>query len=206
MNQLIKNVHIPFKSYNSFTVKEVNESGEDATVIGYASTFNNLDYAKDIMLPGAFKKSIKEKKSKWPVKLNHKDDIGINVKAKEDEEGLKVESKLYTGPNPIQRAQETLALLKNAIRYEHKMGLSVAGFANVINVVWDKDKGMMYEIKEFEILEHSITSIPANPKARIDQAKALKSALGIKDDTVCQKKLFAFLEKYVESMSNQLQE
>ena len=159
-----------------FNIKAVNTNStdEDATITGYASTFGNIDRMKDIMIKGCFKKTIKETKGKWPVKLNHSIDIGANIKAKEDEVGLYVESKLYTsGVDALDDSRKALILVKNAIKYGHPMGLSISGIVKNYATVVDQETGkMFFEIREFEIVEHSLTSTPANPKAEITKLKS----------------------------------
>ena len=166
---------IALKQILPFTIKEaVQEDGKDATITGYASTFGNIDRYNDVMVKGCFKKSLKKNKGSWIVKLNHYEDIGVNVKAKEDEKGLYVESKLFTGSRPISDAEKAVALIMNANKYKHPMGLSIGGYAKeVVRIYNEKTEEMKFEILEFDILEHSITSIPANPQAEISSLKSI---------------------------------
>ena len=174
----IQNTNFEFNHTVPFMVKAVSKpcppgKKEDTKIKGYASTFGNLDRQRDVMVRGCFKKSIEKTGGKWPVKLNHSIDIGMNLTAEEDDKGLYVESALYTGENAVDDAVKAVALVKNAIRYDHQMGLSISGIVKQIAIVRDEEAGEnYYEIRDFEMLEHSITSIPANPQASITSLKS----------------------------------
>ena len=189
------------KSYVPFILKEISESDGDVTITGYASTFNNTDRYNDVMVKGCFKKSIRKNKGKWVVKLNHYEDIGVNVKAKEDDKGLYIESKLFTGPDALEDSIKAVKLIKNAMRYNHPMGLSIGGMVKDIESSYDdKTKETTYKIKEFDVLEHSITSIPANPQAEIDKIKSVffkSNATNSFNDNAMNNDLFDFLNNFI---------
>ena len=175
MNQYETN--FKFQKSVPFVIKDVTKPGKherkDVTLKGYASTFGNTDRYKDVMIKGCFKKTIKETGGKWAVRLNHTDDVGINVFAREDDHGLYVESKLYTGEDALDDAEKAVTLIRNAVKYNHPMGLSIGGIVKKIAFVRDEDRpeDNHYEILEFEIVEHSITSTPANPQAEVTSIK-----------------------------------
>ena len=170
----IRDVYIPYRKSLAFEIKETGkETGE---IEGYASVFGNKDHHYDIMVKGAFQKSIKETKGKWPVLLNHKPDnmIGLNMEAEEDAYGLKIKSKLFIDDDNIPKAKEAFAIVMKAKKYGHKLGLSVGGFISKVQPEYSKEeRGWIYRIMEFELMEHSITPFPANPKARIKENKSL---------------------------------
>lgn len=210
--ELSKKVHIEFKHQVPFAVKELKELKDDdgdLTLRGYASTFGNMDRGKDIMVKGCFKKSLKNNKGKWPLLLNHKAEntVGMNVKAKEDANGLLIESKIYYNENAVPESEKAVKLIKNAMRYEHPMGLSIGGIIKDMKfIMGGKGEESYFEIKEFDIIEHSITSTPMNPKAEITALKSsfskiseLKSSF-IKENTDNERILFDFIKKYVNSI------
>ena len=169
------NCNLPCKASNTFSIKEYREDGDDIKVTGYASTFENIDSYGDIMKPGAFKESIKKTKGKWPVLLLHKEQIGANILAKEDQKGLYVESKIFKSSD-IPRAKEAIALIKKSFDYKIPMGLSIGGMVKKIKFIDDPDAKdgykYKYEIYEFQIREHSITPIPANMQALVMDEKS----------------------------------
>ena len=116
----------------ALSLKNLDENG---TFTGYASIFNIKDYHSDIILKGAFKKTLSKKKIKdikllWQHKLD--EPIGYFTNIQENAEGLFVEGKLLI--NDLQRAKEAYALLQvNAIE-----GLSI-GY-NVVESHYDNDQ------------------------------------------------------------------
>ena len=157
-------------------------------ITGYASTFGDMDRSGDVMVKGCFKKSIKRTGGKWPVKLEHKSVIGLNRTAREDDEGLYVKSILFAEEDDLPAAKEAMALVKNCEKFGHKLGLSVGGLIKEASPVY-KENTMMWEIREFEILEHSITGTPANPNASL---KSISDVLTGKYEAVRHKKHFLF--------------
>ena len=67
------------------TMKMDGAEVEGRTIIGYASTFGNRDLVGDIVVAGAFKKTLSERKPK--VFYNHMYPI-VQVEIREDSKGL----------------------------------------------------------------------------------------------------------------------
>lgn len=64
---------------------------EKRIVTGYASIFGNVDRAREIVHPGAFKKTLEGGLGRVSVKYNHKRLLGRPVSAVEDSKGLLTE-------------------------------------------------------------------------------------------------------------------
>jgi HK97 family phage prohead protease len=145
---------------------DVKSVGEDGVFSGYGSVFHVEDRQKEIVLPGAFAKSLGRAKSsgEMPAMLrSHNPDrpIGVWTDMKEDSRGLYVEGRLLI--NDVQDARETHALMKaRAMR-----GLSI-GYASEIG---DMVKGV-WNIADVDLMEVSVVAIPANPVAQIDTVKS----------------------------------
>lgn len=81
----------------AFEIKALHDSDEDDKFFifeGLASTFGNLDLVGDIVMPGAFKESIKKQ---LPVVLwqhNSDEPIGMPIEIREVKEGLFIKVKL----------------------------------------------------------------------------------------------------------------
>ena len=104
----------------NFEVKEINE--EEGTFTGYGSAFRETpDSYGDIVDPGAFKKTIKEGKGRIVHLFNHNvmEPIGKPDELLEDETGLFVKGRLSLG---VQRARETLALMKDGVINQMSIG------------------------------------------------------------------------------------
>lgn len=162
------------KTYN-FPL-DIKKVGSDGTFSGYGSVFNNKDFWDDIVLPGAFTKSLAQK---MPVMLwqhNSDEPIGIWTALTEDEKGLYVEGKLLI--NDVTRAKEAHALLTaKAIS-----GLSIGYRAT--SWEWQKDAATNDSVrllKEVDLWEISLVTFPANESARVGDVKSLKTIRDIEE-------------------------
>lgn len=151
------------KSFNL----EIKAVQEDGFFSGYGAVFNNVDWYNDIILPGAFTKSLArwaEKNKMPPVLWNHDDGepIGVYTKVFEDEKGLFVEGKLLV--NDVPRAKSIHALLRaRAID-----GLSIGYSTKQAN----KKTNGIRELVELDLSEISIVTKPANKQSLITSVKS----------------------------------
>ena len=142
------------------------EEGEEGTFFGYGSIFNNTDLGNDVVVNGAFTKSLARTGPKG-VKLlyQHKSDmpIGVFEEIEEDGKGLKVKGRLALG---TQAGREAYELLKMGALDGLSIGFRVS------------PKGQEYDgkskkrfIKEVDLMEISLVTFPMNPKARVRSVK-----------------------------------
>ncbi len=138
---------------------------------GHGSIFGNEDLGGDIVLPGAFAKSLAEHKASDSLpQMFWMHDPG-RVPGKwtdmyEDEDGLKVKGVLAKTP----LGDEIHTLLKmEAVR-----GLSIGYMANEV----DYDKEGRRLLKQIDLWEVSVVSLPMNPLAEVTHAKSQLSASG----------------------------
>lgn len=144
---------------------EAKLAGATGELEGFASTFNNVDLHGDIVQRGAFAKSLGEHKAanSMPAMLWHHDPsepIGVWLEARETDHGLKVRGKLTLG---TQRGAEALALAK-----DNALSLSI-GF-RTRDAGYEKGRRVL---KDVQLLETSLVSMPANPLAKITAVKSL---------------------------------
>lgn len=138
---------------------------------GYGSTFKNRDHGGDIVMPGAFKRTLAEQrknKSLLPMLWMHNPDqvIGKWLDMREDDHGLFVKGVLAD----TQQGNEIHTLLKmEAVR-----GMSI-GYQTVDQDFDDDGNRLLKEIKLWEL---SVCSMPMNPKAEIEHVKSRLSANG----------------------------
>lgn len=150
----------------AFSLKEADLK-EDGTFEGYGSVFGNADSYNEIVMPGAFKKSLKdwEKRGSMPAMLwQHKSDtpIGAWQHMEEDSKGLFVRGKLA---QEVEKGREAYVLMKmGAIG-----GLSI-GFA-ATEWTTDAKKGTV-ALDVIDLWEVSAVTFPANREARIDTVKS----------------------------------
>jgi hypothetical protein len=144
---------------------ELKEVKEDGSFEGYASVFGVADFYGDIVMAGAFAKTLDEQKQ-FPLLAFHdpSQPVGI-LEGEEDGIGLKIKGWLNLA---VQRAKELHALLKQgAIK-----GLSI-GF-DAIKKEFDKEIRILKEIRLWEV---SLVTFPANPMAQVTAVKNVEDIL-----------------------------
>lgn len=159
-------VIMEFKSIQNpgFQVTSINDKGY---FCGYGSVFNAVDSHQDLVLPGAFKRSLEawERKGMWPKMLwqhNQQEPIGRWTFIEEDSRGLYVEGQLLLD---VQKASEAYALMRAGALD----GLSI-GY-RVIRAQRDA-KSHVRHIQEVDLLEISVVTFASNQQARITRIKA----------------------------------
>lgn len=159
---------IKFKSFK-FKLKQVQGDG---IIRGYASTFGNVDQGRDVVVKGAFKKTLNENKN-VPILDSHDPfkQIGINIEAEEDSKGLYVEGQINL-EDPMARAK--FSLVQMAQKLSAKSGLSI-GY-RILKDEWDRETDVRY-LKELKLFEYSLVAFPMNEEATIVEAKSRNDRL-----------------------------
>jgi HK97 family phage prohead protease len=157
-----------------------SESGGAMTFSGYGSVFGNVDSYGDVIVKGAFDKTIKDAKAskQWPAMLmqhggwgigaDDMNPIGIWTELKEDDTGLFVEGKLAD----TARGREMHTLMKMEPRAAIN-GLSI-GYIPVRFKARASPDEPRRTLEEVKLLEISPVTFPANPKARVKDVKAIE--------------------------------
>jgi uncharacterized protein len=129
----------------------------DGRFSGYASVFNVLDAGGDIVMPGAFAKSLAKRRSRIRLLFQHdpKEPVGVWESMAEDEHGLFVAGRLVPG---VPRADAIRRLIENRALD----GLSI-GFRTV-RATREAGARKLWQIDLFEI---SIVTFPMMEEARI---------------------------------------
>lgn len=142
-------------------IKAVTEQGEFE---GYASTFGNEDQGGDIMVKGAFTKSIARGAGRIKMFRDHDITkiIGGWDELVENEKGLKVRGQLDL---EVELARETHVLLKKG-RLD---GLSI-GF-RTIKHRYDQAKPMIRYLEEVDLKEISVVPFGMNERALVTNVK-----------------------------------
>jgi HK97 family phage prohead protease len=129
-------------NYKSFNLEVKDVDTKQGVVTGYFSAFGNVDSDGDIMMPGAFKRSIQdwgpEGKGRIKHLLNHDPSkpLGKIQVLKEDEYGLYYESKV--GKHNL--GQDYIKMIESGLIAEHSIGFKTlreqkSGEANQIHEV-----------------------------------------------------------------------
>lgn len=138
--------------------------GGDGSFEGYASLFGAEDLGRDMVMPGAFRGTLRRRGARG-VKLLYQHDpnepIGVWTKIIEDAHGLFVQGQLL---GDVGRAREVLSLMRaGAID-----GLSI-GY-HVVKAQSDKKTGLR-RLMEVDLWEISVVTFPMLPGARVSAVK-----------------------------------
>jgi HK97 family phage prohead protease len=160
------------KTMNKFitTTLEIKALGK-REFEGYGSVFGNKDWGDDVVLPGAFKRTLSEHKQDDSLPLMFWMHDPSRVPGKwlemdEDDHGLYVRGQL--ADTDLGNEIHTLLGMKAV------SGLSIG----YITRDQDFDNDGVRLIKDADLLETSIVSMPMNPKAQIVHAKSRLSERG----------------------------
>lgn len=137
----------------------------DGTVEGYASLFGEIDQARDMVLPGAFAASLRNRGvRRVPMLFQHdpSEPIGVWLDLHEDVRGLFARGRLIP---EVARAKELLALLRAGTTD----GLSI-GFRTVKGRIDPKTR--IRKLEAIDLWEISIVTFPLLPGARVRTVKA----------------------------------
>jgi uncharacterized protein len=144
-----------FKSWQAQDV-----SIQERKLFGYAATFGDKDLVGDIIVPGAFKKTLEESGKRVKVFYNHMQPIGRPIEMREDSKGLYVEAQISKTP----KGDEILELVKDGVINEMSIAYEV--------IQQDIKKDARY-LKEIKLFEFGPVDFPANPQAVISGVKSL---------------------------------
>jgi uncharacterized protein len=157
----------------NYLYKNVDESVQDVDtekgiVTGYFSIFGNKDSDNDIILPGAYKKTLKENgpQSERPriLHLFMHDPMQILAKPfvlKEDKKGLYFESKI----SDTTLGRDVIQLYRDKVLTEHSIGY------NIVKREID-EKEETQKLIELKLWEGSTVSWGANMDALVETVKA----------------------------------
>lgn len=144
---------------------EIKSVQDDGTFEGYASLFNAADLGRDVIAPGAFSESLRQRgvaAIKMLFQHDPSEPIGIWEEIREDARGLYVRGRLMTA---VKKAREVLALMRAGALD----GLSI-GF-KAVKARRDGRTGLR-RIEKVDLWEISIVTFPMLPGARVRAAKA----------------------------------
>lgn len=164
---------------------EAKLSSDKRRVEAYASTFGNVDHDNDLVLPGAFTKTIAEAfpankiKTLWQHRWDQP--IGRPVAMSQDSKGLLTETEL----SKTTLANDVIALIEDGVIDKTSIGYWVPAGKSAT-----RPDGVR-EIAEIALMEYSFVTFPANDQAIVTGMKALqemahflKSAGAIQQSTI----------------------
>lgn len=158
--------------HHSFDVKAAdddddNETRKGVAIKGFLSTFKNVDRDGDIVMEGAFDRSlvqIEKAGGKLPLLFDHRNETTSQAGAFESlkitAKGLLFKAFISETPNTIHQ----LTLIKNGQLKTTSMGGIFKFAQNKDGSIQRNEKGNFF-IETVDLFEGSIVAIPANPKA-----------------------------------------
>ena len=142
------------------------QADEEGVFEGYASTFGNVDKGNDIVVNGAFRKSLRRRPyNKVKLLYQHRTDepIGIFRSMKEDERGLYVKGQLAMG---TQKGKEVYELMKMGALDAMSIGFK----ADPKSQSYDERRRRRF-LRDVDLMEVSLVTFPMNDKAIVHQVK-----------------------------------
>ncbi len=152
------------KFFSPFEFKA--SDSEEGVFEGHAAIFNSSDRHDDIIMPGAFKKSLRGRPARKVKMLFGHDTramIGVWDSIKEDSKGLFVKGHLLL---QLPKAQEAFILLK-----EEVLDSMSIGFNSLKDEPDTKRGGFARKLLEIDLFEISLVAIPAQPGALVTDVK-----------------------------------
>lgn len=146
-----------------FEIKAIEEDDNYWYVKGYASTFDDIDSYNDVVIKGAFKKSLKKRKPRVLWQHNWAEPIGAPLITKEDDKGLYVEFKMPKADTFV--AGRVMPQLKAG-----SIDSFSIGYVTQVSE-YDQKKNIRY-LKEVDLYEFSLVTIPANENALVTAVKS----------------------------------
>lgn len=142
-------------------------------LVGYLSTFNNVDLGGDVVRPGAFDKAVTAVKAEGiPLLADHmamtSSVLGTISDAKVDRKGLIIFADISAAPS----AQDTAVKLREGHLSKMSMGYEAMDYKFT-----DLEDGRrVRELLEVKLWEGSVVVFPMNPEAVVTGMKALTLA------------------------------
>lgn len=150
---------------NEFTFL-LKSASSDGSFAGYASVFGVVDSQNDVIMQGAFARTLRKRKGEIKLLWQHRADkpIGVFTQIREDTRGLYVEGRILLD---LQHGGEAYSLLKNgAIN-----GLSI-GYT-VVDADYNGENNIRL-ITDLDLWEISLVTFPANAEAVVISVKNKK--------------------------------
>lgn len=166
-----KRANSPLINYKWFKVDRLKVDAGSRKVSGYFAAFGNVDLASDLIVKGAFAKSIQERgpgttngnKIAFLYQHNMEQPLGLITKLLEDDFGLYFEAII----SEIPLGDQVLTQLKDGTLDQFSIGY---------NYVWDKmeydaDKDA-FVCLELYLAEGSVVTLSCNPLAQFEGMKS----------------------------------
>lgn len=145
---------------------KIADEQEPGVLEGYAAVFDNADRDGDVIVRGAFSKTLEQFKQCGFLCDAHDwhTELGTIVEAKEDETGLWIAAQFYSTPD----AQLARAKIAEKRKRNREQQMSI-GFKTLNS---ERVKGVR-RILDIDLYEVSVVAVGANPLTRVTAVKAV---------------------------------
>lgn len=139
---------------------DVKDVGEDGAIEGLAAAYGNVDFGGDLIMPGAFTKTLKGRKT-LPMLLYHDQRLPVGVwsEFEDTSKGLKLKGRITTVTTS---GAEALALARDG---------ALGGLSIGYRAVKERYTDTARELIEVALHETSLVAIPMNERAQITRVK-----------------------------------
>ena len=146
--------------------KLAGSDSDPGTLEGYCATWDGPDRSRETIIRGAFASSLADFKSSGFLCIEHKhaEEIGTIDDAFEDDRGLYVRARFYSTPD----AQLVREKLRQKLERGSRPGMSIGYF-----VLDDEIKAGVRVLKDIDLFECSVVSVPCNARAHVAGVKSL---------------------------------
>lgn len=153
--------------FKSFKIANVQEESGTMTIEGWGAVFGNIDSTNDVIVKGAFAKTLMERKDRIAFAYQHDiwNPIGKILDIKEDNTGLYVKVMLSAAEEDIQ------CKVKEGILKEMSIG-----YREINSTSGVQDGQDVQYLNEIMLYEVSLVTIASNPLAVITRMKAEEKA------------------------------
>ena len=146
---------------------------DSGTLEGYLAVFDNVDLGRDVIVKGAFAKTIAKVKSDGiPLLADHVASVasvlGTIYDAREDTHGLYIKAKFSSAPS----AQDVRIKL-----IEGHLGSMSVGYEATKFEFGQRDGKTVRFLQEMKLWEGSVVVLPMNPEAIVSRVKSLAGVL-----------------------------
>jgi len=153
-------------SYKSAQFELKREPDQNGEFEGYASVFGVVDQGMDVVVRGAFSKSLGSgRKVKMLWQHDQSQPIGKFTEIKEDERGLFVKGRLL---KEVQQGREAMAMLR-----EDVIDSMSIGYRTVEAI--EEGNGSVRKLMEVDLFEISLVTFPMLPSAKITDVKSIQT-------------------------------
>jgi uncharacterized protein len=157
---------VSFKT-KDFSFELKGPLADEGKFTGRASVYGNVDHHNDIVMPGAFTKSLAKKGYRVPVLNQHDshDPIGLALLEDSADALIVKEGELIL---ELPSAKDAFVRMKHAL---------LSGISIGYNTIRESYNGSIRQLHEIELHEVSLVTFPANDMARVTSMKDAFDAL-----------------------------